>query len=87
VNRRSPRAQRFFLSVLRVLRVLLFKNFCVWPPVKSHGVRASRPWTAPISPEDLFEQEIAEGAEIFLPLLPSRLSAKPWFVSAVSEMN
>jgi hypothetical protein len=30
-------------------------------------------------PEDLFEQEIAESAEIFLPLFPCGLSAKPWF--------
>ena len=43
------------------------------------GGRGARLVASRISPEDLFEQEIAEGAEIFFPLFPRRLSAKPWF--------
>jgi hypothetical protein len=46
----------------------------------------SRTWEA-ISPEDLFEQEIAEGAEIFFPLFPCCLPVRPWlYKSAPGKM-
>jgi hypothetical protein len=73
-----------FVSIVRQKR----DQYLMVKALKQYSRRISILLSAGAERDLLFEQEIAEGAEIFFPLFPCPLSPKPWFhISAPGRIH